>query len=216
VTTAPSSLDQKTIALVRVATAIAKGGEALLRDRMRAARGAELPPLWVEELLLQSMLNVGYPLALSAFAVWRDVAGPLKETVEPVIHRNWELWEKRGAEACGLIYGRTYEKLMVNLRGLHPALPPLVVIDAYGKILARPGLDPKRRELCTLAAVAFVDAPKQLHAHFRGALNAGATREEVDAALAIIEMDLGADRALKVWEQWADVRERNLEGPRKR
>jgi alkylhydroperoxidase/carboxymuconolactone decarboxylase family protein YurZ len=215
VTTAPSSLDQKTIALVRVATAIAKGGEALLRDRMRAARGAELPPLWVEELLLQSTLNVGYPLALAAYGVWRSVAGPLRVTVEPVIHNNWTLWEKRGAELCEHVYGRTYHKLLLNLRELHPAIEPLVVIDAYGKLLARPGLDAKRREFCTLAAIAMLDAPRQLNAHFRGALNTGATREEVDAILAIVEMDMAADRALKVWEQWADVRERNLEGPSK-
>jgi len=215
VSATPGTLDPTTIALVRVATAIAKGGEALLRDRMRAARGAQLPPLWMEELLLQSMLNVGYPLALAAFAVWRDVAGPLRETVEPVVHANWSLWEKRGIEACGLVYGRTYEKLLVKLASMHPALQPLVLIDAYGKILGRPGLDAKRREFCTLAAVALVDAPKQLHAHFRGALNAGATREEVDAVLAVIEIDLGADRALKVWEQWADVRERKIDGPPK-
>jgi alkylhydroperoxidase/carboxymuconolactone decarboxylase family protein YurZ len=207
------AIDAKTIALVRLASAIARGGEALLRDRMRAARGAELPALWVEELLLQSMLNVGYPLTLAAYGVWRDVAGPLRETVEPVVHANWQLWEKRGEEACSHVYGRTYHKLLLNLRGLHPAIEPLVVIDAYGKILGRPGLDPKRREFCTLAAIAMVDAPRQLNAHFRGALNTGATREEVDAVLAIIETDMDAKRALTMWEQWADVRERNIEEP---
>jgi alkylhydroperoxidase/carboxymuconolactone decarboxylase family protein YurZ len=214
-TAAPEAmmLDAKTIALVRLASAIARGGESLLRDRMRAARGAQIPNLWVDELLLQSMLNVGYPLALAAYGVWRDVAGPLKETVEPVVHANWHWWEKRGEEACALVYGRAYHKLLLNLRGLHPAIEPLVVIDAYGKILGRPGLDAKLRELCTLAAIAMLDAPQQLNAHFRGALNTGATREEVDAVLAVVESDLGADRALKVWEAWASVRERKLDEP---
>jgi 4-carboxymuconolactone decarboxylase len=85
-----------------------------------------------------------------------------------------------------------------------------VVVDAYGKILGRPGLDSKKRELCTLAAIAMQNAPRQLHAHLRGALNTGSTREDVDAVLAIVEADLNPDRALKVWELWADVRERNL------
>jgi len=210
VTTAASTLDQKTIALVRVATAIAKGGEALLRDRMRAARGAELPPLWVEELLLQSLLNVGYPLALAAYGVWRSVAGPLRVTVEPVVHSNWTIWEKRGAELCEHVYGRTYHKLLLNLRELHPAIEPLVVVDAYGKLLARPGLDAKRREFCTLAAIAMLDAPRQLNAHFRGARNTGASNEEIDAVLAVVEADLPADRALKVWELWADMRSRSV------
>jgi alkylhydroperoxidase/carboxymuconolactone decarboxylase family protein YurZ len=201
-------IDPQIIALVRLATAIARGGEDLLRDRMRAARGAAVPSLWIEELLLQSMLNVGYPLALAAYGVWREVAGPLRETVEPVVHANWQQWQKRGEEACAHVYGRTYHKLLLNLRDLHPAIEPLVVIDAYGKILGRPGFEPRLRELCTLAAIATLDAPKQLSAHFRGALNTGATREEVDAVLAVIEPDIGADRALKVWEQWAQVRER--------
>ncbi len=207
---ATAALDPRTMALVRVATAIAKGGESPLRDRLRAARGAQVPASWIEELLLQSMLNVGYPLALAAWGVWREVAGPVADAGEPVEHAAWRYWAERGPEACGQVYGRTYHKLLVNLRALHPALEALVVIDAYGKILGRPGLDAKLRELCTLAAIAFVEAPKQLHAHFRGALNTGATVEEVDAVLAIVEADLSKERALKVWELWADVRGRNL------
>jgi alkylhydroperoxidase/carboxymuconolactone decarboxylase family protein YurZ len=58
----------------------------------------------------------------------------------------------------------------------------------------------------------MLDAPRQLHAHLRGALNTGSTREEVDAVLAIVEADLGAERALKMWELWADVRGRTLDG----
>jgi 4-carboxymuconolactone decarboxylase len=177
---------------------------------MRAARSAGVPPTWMEELLLQSLLNVGYPLTLVAFAAWRDVAGPVSGPGEPVAHAEWERWVARGEEACRAVYGRTYHKLLLNLRGLHPALEPLVVIDAYGKILGRPGLAPKIRELCTLAAIAMQHAPRQLHAHLRGALNTGATREEVDEVLALVEADLDSARALKIWELWADVRGREL------
>ncbi|HEX9610586.1 MAG TPA: carboxymuconolactone decarboxylase family protein, partial [Gemmatimonadales bacterium] len=189
----------------------AKGDDAVLKDRMRAARGAAVPGEWMEELLLQSLLNVGYPLALVAFGVWRDVAGPPPNTGETIAHGVWAQWARRGVEACKAVYGRTYHKLLLNLKHLHPALEALVVVDAYGKILGRPGLDPKRRELCTLAAIAMLNAPRQLHAHLRGALNMGATREEVDQVLALVEADLGdSKRALKVWELWADVRERDL------
>jgi 4-carboxymuconolactone decarboxylase len=206
----PGGLDAPTLALVRIATATATGDEAKLRARMIAARAADVPAAWVEELLLQSFLNVGYPLTLVAFAVWREVSGPAKETGEPIAHPEWGRWTERGVKACAEVYGRTYHKLLVNLRALHPAIEPLVVVDAYGKILSRPGLDTKRRELCTLAAIAMLNAPRQLHAHLRGALNTGSTREEVDAVLAIVEGDLGAERALKMWELWADVRGRNL------
>ena len=204
------SLDPQTLALVRIAGATATGDEAKLRDRMVAARAAGVAPLWVEELLLQTFLNSGYPLALVAFGVWRSVAGPIQDPGEPIAHPEWERWTKRGVAACGEVYGRTYHKLMLNLRALHPAIEPLVVVDAYGKILGRPGLDSKRRELCTLAAIAMQNAPKQLHAHLRGALNTGSTRDDVDEVIALVEVDLTKDRALKLWEIWADVRERNL------
>jgi 4-carboxymuconolactone decarboxylase len=203
-------LDAPTLALVRIATATATGDEAKLRERMIAARAADVPGAWVEELLLQSFLNVGYPLTLVAFAVWREVAGPPKDVGEPIAHPEWERWTERGVQACAEVYGRTYHKLLVNLRALHPAIEPLVVVDAYGKILSRPGLDTKRRELCTLAAIAMLRADRQLHAHMRGALNTGSTREEVDAVLALVEPDLDPARALRVWELWADVRQRNL------
>jgi alkylhydroperoxidase/carboxymuconolactone decarboxylase family protein YurZ len=169
------TLDPQTVALVRIAAATAMGDEAQLRERMIAARTVQVPAVWVEELLLQSFLNVGYPLTLVAFGVWRAVAGLPKETGERVDHAEWERWLKRGEEACAAVYGRTYHKL-----------------------------------LCTLAAIAMLNAPRQLHAHLRGALNTGSTREEVDAVLAIVEGDLGAKRALKIWESWADVRGRNL------
>src|ERR1041385_5410597 len=205
------SLEPQTLTLVRIAVATATGDETKLRDRMVAARAAEVPAGWVEELLLQSFLNVGYPLALVAFGVWRSVAGPVKDAGESIAHPEWERWTKGGVEACGEVYGRTFHKLMINLRALHPAIEPLVVVDAYGKILGRPGLDPKRRELCTLAAIAMQNAPKQLHAHLRGALNTGSTRDEVDEVIAIVEADLTKERALKLWEMWADVRERSLD-----
>lgn len=205
-----SGLEPQTVALVRIATATAVGEEPVLRERMIAARAAGVPALWVEELLLQSFLNVGYPLALVAFGVWRQVAGPVTDGGESIAHPEWERWTERGVEACAQVYGRTYHKLLLNLRALHPAIEPLVVVDAYGKILGRPGLDPKRRELCTLAAIAMSRAERQLHAHLRGALNTGSTREEVDAVLTLVEADLDPARALRVWELWADVRQRNL------
>src|SRR5436309_14531088 len=85
------SLDPQTLALVRIAAATATGDEARLRDRMIAARAVHVPPQWVDELLLQSFLNVGYPLALVAFGVWRSVAGPVLDRAkgEPVAQSEW-------------------------------------------------------------------------------------------------------------------------------
>src|SRR5205809_5583993 len=69
-------LDPPTVALVQVAAALAEGKEPALRQRLVAARAAAVPDIWIEELLLQSLLVVGYPLALVAFGVWREITGP--------------------------------------------------------------------------------------------------------------------------------------------
>ena len=207
------TLDPHTLALIRVAMAVARGDERAIRDRMQAARGAGVPTLWMEELLLQCFLNVGYPLALAAFGLWREVEGAPPDGGEALLHADHGRWAKRGKVLCAEVYGRTYHKLLLNLRALHPALEALVVVDAYGKILSRPGLDSARREIFTLAAITMLQAPRQLHAHLRGVLNFGWKKEDVDQVLALAEQDLGPQRALKVWELWADVRARDL-GPR--
>src|SRR5256885_15267815 len=70
-----AGLDPPTAALVRVAAALAEGKIAVLQQRLAAARVAAVPDLWIEELLLQSLLVVGYPLALVAFGGGREGAG---------------------------------------------------------------------------------------------------------------------------------------------
>ena len=210
---APGALDAATAALVRLAAAVAEGHVPELQQRLKAAQSAGVPPLWIDELLLQSMLVVGYPLALVAFGVWREVGGPADgrgHAAEPLAHQDWQSWADRGAAVCRDVYGRAYHKLLVNLRELHPALEHLVLVDAYGKVIGRPGLDLKRRELATVAAIAVLGTAQQLHSHLRGALNTGATPDEVDAVLELVGPDLDAEYLRRAQEQWADVRVRKL------
>src|SRR2546422_630135 len=206
-------LDAPTAALVRVAAAVARGKTPELTARLAAARDARVPGLWIEELLLQSMLVVGYPLALVAFGVWREVGGPAPvegDGAEDLAHADWESWAARGAAVCREVYGRAYHKLLVNLHALHPALEDLVLVDAYGKVIGRPGLDLKRRELCTVATTAALGTAEQLHSHLRGALNTGASSDEVEGVLALVEPDLEAEHRRLAREQWADVKKRKL------
>jgi len=215
-----TTLDPPTVALVRVASALAEGKTDVLRDRFVAARAAPVPDRWIEELLLQSLLVVGYPLALVAFGVWRELNGPLSGPGdgggggggggEELAHEDWQSWATRGSAVCAAVYGRAYHKLLLNLRALHPALEDLVLVDAYGKVIGRPGLDLKRRELCTVAAVAVLGTAQQLHSHLRGSLNTGATRAEVEAVLALVAADLSPENLRRAREQWADVKERRL------
>ena len=210
---AAGPLDPATAALVRLAAAVAEGDVPELHNRLVAALGVEVPPLWIDELLLQSMLVVGYPLALVAFGVWREVRGSAatgRHAAEPLTHEDWQAWADRGAAVCRDVYGRAYHKLLVSLRALHPALEDLVLVDAYGKVIGRPGLDLRRRELATVAAIAVLGTAQQLHSHLRGALNTGASVEQVEAVLELAGARLDPELRRRAWEQWEDVRRRKL------
>jgi len=105
-------------------------------------------------------------------------------------------WGKklRGEQTCAAVYDGMYEKLRLNVRDLHPALDSWMVVDGYGKVLSRPGLDLPRRELCIVAACAAMGQDRQLHSHLRGALNVGVEPAVLDEALAAIAGLVGAER----------------------
>jgi 4-carboxymuconolactone decarboxylase len=178
-----SSLDQATRALVRLAAAIAGSDEATTRRVIDETTGSVEPAL-VDEVILQSYLFAGFPRTLNAARMWRAASGvPAPPTDESALAGNIDEWEKRGEETCAIVYGRSYGMLRRNVRGLHPALDAWMITDGYGKVLSRPGLDLKRRELCVVAACAAAGQQRQLHSHLHGALNCGATPEEISATL---------------------------------
>lgn len=191
-------------ALVALSAALAtREREVVERAVRRAAEEAE--PDAVEEVLLQSHLFVGFPDALTALALWREVRGlpapaPLGEAPEG--------WMERGKRVCATVYGANYPRLRANVAAVHPEMDRWMVEGGYGRVLGRPGLELVTRELCTLALLAVWNAPRQLHSHLRGALNAGAGVEEVDRAVEVACAFLGPERAGEVRELWRAVRER--------
>jgi 4-carboxymuconolactone decarboxylase len=202
------SLDPQTRALVRFAAAIAQGYEPELRERVGPLRSSQVPVAWVEELLLQSVLMVGYPRTLIAFAVWRKFGGLAAPDTDPdQDYGRAAEWTRRGEELCAVVYAENYGKLRDSVRVLHPAIDAWMITEGYGRTLARPGLDLKLRELCTVAQTAVLEAPRQLHSHLRGALNAGATFGQIEGTLSIVNPLLSFDQWKKVKELWRTVRE---------
>ncbi len=197
--------DSETRALVLLAAAIAGGREDELTRAVAGA--ASLDPRWVEELLLQSVLMVGWPRTLIATAAWRRVhPQPVPELEPGADYARHAEWGARGEAVCRQVYGRNYERLRANVRALHPALEGWMITDGYGRTLGRPGLDLARRELCVVAQVAVQEAERQLHAHLRGALHAGASPAVVEAALQAVAPALGPGGRALAGRLWAQVR----------
>jgi 4-carboxymuconolactone decarboxylase len=201
------SLDPHTRDLVRFAAAIAQGYEPELRERVGPLRSSQVPVAWVEELLLQSVLMVGYPRALIGFTVWRKFSGVAAPEADPdQDYSRASEWSRRGEELCALVYGENYPKLRASIHALHPALDSWMIVEGYGRTLSRPALDLRRRELCTVAQTAVLEAYRQLHSHLRGALHAGASFGQIEGTLSIVNPLLSFDQWKKVKELWRTVR----------
>lgn len=202
-----TALDLPTQRLVALAAAIAQGEEPEIRDRVDEALEAQVPAIWGDELLLQSMLMVGWPRALVAAALWRKAVGaPALNAEADLQYGEHDAWTARGEATCRVVYGDNYAKLRSNVHALHPALDAWMLTEGYGRTLSRGGLDLARRELCVIAQTAVLDTPRQLHSHLRGALNAGATVAAVEATLTEVNPYLTHDHWKAVKELWEQVR----------
>jgi 4-carboxymuconolactone decarboxylase len=196
-----SAIDEPTRRLVRTAAVIAVGDEAAIRAALADA-AAIVTAEWIEELILQSYLFCGFPRSLNAMREWRRLTNGSVES--PVEEGDAAEWRRRGEDTCRLVYGEMYDRLRVNIRGLHPELDEWMIVEGYGKVLSRPALDLGRRELCIVAACAASRQDRQLHSHLHGALNVGmaaaVVTEALDALHGIVSED-GLASARLLWRR---------------
>ncbi len=102
-----------------------------------------------------------------------------------------------------------YENLKEDLGDIAPDLARFVAEFAYGDIYTRPGLDPKSREIATVAALtALGNAPLQLQSHIEGALNSGCTRQEVVEVILQMAVYAGFPAAINGMNNAKEVFER--------
>jgi 4-carboxymuconolactone decarboxylase len=205
-----SVLDGPTRGLVRAAAAIPVLPLEALTAVMREARAEGASVAWLDELVLASVLFAGFPRGLVAAGALRRVEPAAGEAGDAADYGSWPEWERRGIELCRRIYGPNYEKLRENVRRLHPALDAWIIMDGYGRTLSRPALDPVRREFCSIALLVPQDTPHQLHSHYRGALNVGATAEQVSDVLRVVAGCPGVpaprlEAAARLWDEVRDV-----------
>ncbi|MEO6778970.1 MAG: carboxymuconolactone decarboxylase family protein [Gemmatimonadaceae bacterium] len=183
-------------ALVRIAASIAGAPLAFTRRVMVEAVGVA-PPEAVDEVLLQSYLFAGFPRTLNAARVWREVSGEPAPTIDALVSDDVptdsaavdgepEALRLRGEEICRTVYGHHYDALRAAVSRLHPALDRWMVMDGYGKVLSRPGLSLVQRELCIAAACAASEQMPQLGSHLHGALNCGATLDDLALTLSAL------------------------------
>lgn len=174
-------LDARTRLLVVAEASIWPADWSRLQAAAAAARRRDVPRADLEETLLQATLFFGFPRVVTAFehleTAWPAAAPPVGGDVEASEQ------PRRGRELFAAIYGRNDAVVRARLRSFHAAFHDFVLDAAYGRILARPGLPPRLRELLAVGALAVMDQLPQLIAHARGALHFGASRDDLHEAL---------------------------------
>ncbi len=189
-------------ALCDFAAAMARGDADGSRRALVAARRARTRRIAAEESALMLMLYAGYPAALEGLRVLNEAwPGRARRTREGTPAR----WRAAGERLCARVYGPSYAKLVPAVRALHPDLATWMVEHGYGRVLSRPGLSAKHRELVTVAALAALGWQRQLVSHLLGARRVGAGEREIEAALLIGAAHAGDAALDRARTEWARV-----------
>lgn len=83
--------------------------------------------------------------------------------------------------------------------------------NAWGDVWQRPGLDMKTRSLVTVALLAALGKQHEVKGHVRGALNNGATAQEIQEVLLHTSIYCGVPTAVDAFRSAAEV----IDGPKK-
>jgi 4-carboxymuconolactone decarboxylase len=199
--------------LVRLFTAAVLGRfDEVARVRKEAPAG-EPDRRW-REAILQVHVFAGVPRQVEVYAVLESAGGlgalepdelaSLREPCE--IAASVAADRERGRALFERIYRDDSAAVRAMLDRHHPDFARWVVEHAYGRVMSRAGLPADRRELLAVAALAALGQERQLASHARGAVRCGATRAEIDQALACVADWLGPEHlasARRVVEKFA-------------
>ena len=125
-------------------------------------------------------LFAGFPRNLTALEALEAALG---DRADRAIARD-RIRPGAGRAAFERIYAEKSGDVLNYLRRLDPAVAAWIGEHAYARVLSRPGLTPKERELLAVAALIATKQEKQLLSHVLGALRCGADRAEVRSAAA--------------------------------
>ena len=181
--------------LIATKIAATTGRWEALAACIEAGRDSGLDRTELEEALLQTLLFAGFPRVVSAFEVLQTGWLPDDPPAGGGLPADLQL--EAGHRLFDQIYDDKAAAVREMLASYHQELHDYVFDAAYGRILSRPALSGRLRELLAVAALhAMQGQLPQLVAHARGALRLGATEREVREAMLTADPDEAAADAV--------------------
>ncbi|CUU01802.1 4-carboxymuconolactone decarboxylase [Candidatus Kryptobacter tengchongensis] len=178
--------------LARVVSLVSLGKTKNLEEELKKNLLIETNLRRVEEAILQCYLFAGFPAVIEGFIVLRKLAN--KRSARPKDY-NVNKFYLNGVKTCQKVYGENFDKLIQNMKSLHPDLLKWMLIEGYGKVLSRDVLSLNERELLNVAILTSLGWERQLYSHLKGALNVGVKQNEVIEIIETISDICGAKKA---------------------
>jgi len=191
------ALDPRDRRLARVFVAVVLGDWDALTEERRQAPAGEPDRAW-RECVLQAHVFAGFPRVVEAYGVL-DLCGGLGRAGADESLAEPDLPE-RGRELFERIYARDAPRVYAMLEAGHPDFARWIVGHAYGRILSRPGIEPRTRELLAVAGLAALGQDRQAASHARGAVRCGASPSEVRAVVEAVADLIPAPRLARARE----------------
>jgi len=185
---ARDGLDQKAKLLAIISMLAASGNRAAaLRLHLAGALAHGVTREEIIEVLIQLSVYRGFPAALNAFAIAKDVFAAGSPTIganvpPPAVIESRADRLERGRATLAKTSGSSGDAVVRSFDDVAPDLGRMIVEHSYGEVFSRSGIDVKSRELGACAALAAVGSATTeipLRVHINAALNVGATREEI-------------------------------------
>jgi len=167
-----------------LSAAIAVSNADLTEKVIKTLKQLDVGDLVIYETVLQSYLFLGFPRMIEASLVYNKVYGDIEnnEDIRKISEIEAENWYEDGIKLCRVVYGKNFEKLKKRFLSVSPELFQWMVLEGYGKVLSRPGMNQIERELAEVAALIVDKRERQLVSHILGSLNVGATMSVIKRA----------------------------------
>jgi len=161
-------------------SATVAGREALALEAYQAALDAKVPADALAEVAFMAHLFGGFPRAIQGALAFQEACRS-RGAVPVGLGSSTTLLEDRarGIDLFRRIYSSNADAVLGSLRSCLSGFDQVVLEDAYGRILSRPGLSARARELMAVAALLVLRCHVQLMSHARGAIRCGASAAEV-------------------------------------
>ncbi len=178
--------------LIRIVALVSLGKRKKLKNEISKAISSNVKLKRIEEAILQCYLFAGFPAVIEGFKVLREIRNDNRRKSKKY---DVNKFRADGIKTCRKVYGKNFNKLVQNIKSLHPELFDWMIIEGYGKVLSRDVISLKEREILNVSILTSLGWKNQLHSHIKGAINTGAKREEVESAINSISDICGKHKA---------------------